>query len=252
MIDWGGFLLKVSAIENSAAKWPLWQTFDPFKGSWIVSDLRSKMELQSFLLKERDGIPGDSVQRAGEFWRQIFSRTYPLFQPLPAEWAQVVADRVLKDEQFEKYPALRGTVVNLMNMIAPVLFHPNRIEILGELMTDHPSLSERFGQLLEPIFLLFDEIIGNKWILDTWIPAALESWGIPAGVEFQPMIVDLGPSLTSVEADLIEVIAKRTEVHVLVPAPQFADDFKFLLAPSQQLYDRAEIRETLLTEPTQP
>lgn len=244
-------MLKVSALENSTSKWPLWNSFDPFRAVWIVSDLRSKIELQSHLLKDRAGIPGDSVLRAHEYWRQIFSRAYPLFQPLPLEWSQVVADRLLDDDQFKKFPALRGTVVNLMNLISPVLFHPDRLEILGGLLTQHPGLDERFGKLLPHVIVLFDHLIGNKWIPETWIPAALESWGIPNSVQFQPMIFDLGASLTSVEADLIEVIAQKTDVHVLIPSPKFAEAFQFLLAPSQQLFDRAAERDSLPGEAEQ-
>lgn len=241
-------MLKVTQLSTPQGKWKVWQDFDPFQASWIVSDLRSKIELQTHLLKERDGIPGDSVLRATEFWRQIFYRAYPTYQILPVDWTSVVADKTLQSDEIVRHPSLRGTVVKLMNFLAPVLFHSERAEILADFLRENPSAHERLGTLFPAAISLFDEILKNHWMIESWIPAALENWGLPEAMTFPPLYFDLGASLTSVEADLIEELGRRGDVHVLIPAPAFTEQFQFLLAPGNQLFDRAGQRDRLETD----
>lgn len=199
---------------------------------WIVPDINSKVILVDRLLRQHQGFGGEPVLRAHELWLQLLRGAHPECRVVPNEWLQVIAHEVLKGDQFRESPSLRGTAANLALLLAPLLFHPNREDILQDFGERHHQFSFRFAEILPSVLQIFDFFVERNWLLESWVPAALQNWGIP---EFKKnLIFDLGASLTSVEADLIKQLAQECDVKLLWYSIRDAERFEYLLAPSLQ------------------
>lgn len=234
--------LSNHSCESTIAKWQSLADFDPRHQSWVVSDLRSKLEVQSHLLDKWGGMPAEAVLRARELWHQIFRRRYPMIKIVTLDWIHLQASHWLMKshrELFQENPNLIKTVVDLVDTLSPVFLHPNRQEILEDYFSHFPATKERF-ELVWPVCLeLADRWEQQKIVAESWIPLVLENsdWdgkvpGFPSDWTFT---FDLGGSLSAAELQLIQKISHQHQVKVLSPSKKWIDSFPFLLQPYKSL-----------------
>lgn len=230
--------LRSISCESTQQKWQSLESFDPRDQSWVVSDLRSKLEVQSYLLGKTKGIPADAVIRARELWLQIFRRTFPSTKLVTLDWIYLQSSHWLMTSHqvmFAENPSLMKTVVDLVDTLSSIFWHPNREEILEEFFKTFPATFERFEKVWPMCLELADYLQEHHLVTENWVPAVLENSGwsgqVPGLRSEHSFVFDLGGSLSSFEAQLIEKLGRSYKVLVLAPSLSWIDKFPFLLQP---------------------
>lgn len=234
-------LINISC-PSTRQKWQYLEKMDPHSEIWVVSDLRSKLEVQSLLLEKFDGIPSDAVLRARELWQQIFRRRHPLAKIVSLDWIHLQAGHwLLKShgEIFSANPNLIKTVVDLVDSLAPVFLHPGRDEILEDYFENFPETRDRFQQVWPVCLELADRLDQQGIVADAWIPLVLENgdWDghVPGFKGEWNFTFDLGGSMSAAEMQLIQKLSRRHSVRVLSPSKKWLDEFPFLLQPYRSI-----------------
>lgn len=228
--------LQARHFPDVQSKWKELDGFDPADSTWVVPDLRSKLEIQELLVQRHQGIPSDAVIRVKELWLRVFQRLSPETRLVSLDWVYLQAQTWLgEDEFFKQHPILVRSTVDLLDSLAPIYLHENAQDFLLEFWTQFPDTQDRFESLWIPTQKLIDRLRQNSLTVDRWIPFELQNldWtgqvpGLPKGWNF---IFDLGASMTSSEAELIERLARVNEVQVFAPDKKWTDKSPFLFKP---------------------
>ena len=80
-------MLQIIPIENRSQVNELFANYNPREQSWLVSDLRTKFELQQKILARDGQYIDESVLRASDLWKMLLKRLEPRLRlvsdPLP-------------------------------------------------------------------------------------------------------------------------------------------------------------------------
>ncbi len=230
----------MARLRHPSDKRSLFADFNPDRDVWIVSDLRTKMELQKELMKDRVGMPGDAILRGSELWTQLLKRYVPKASVLSKDWIQIFARTALGETLS---PSDLQICVKLISALGSVFAHPQRDVFFQDLLDRDPSAQTRWGKVLPEAKFLFDQARTRGWILQEALAGVLTEFDDlqlrhPAPGEGR-LFFDLGASLGASEAELIRRLSVHHEVVLLLPRPGHADNFKFLLQPGEALGGQA-------------
>jgi RecB family exonuclease len=243
-------MLKVVCLSHSDQKSPFLENFDETKETWLVSDLRSKFEVQSFLLARTSGYEDLSVYRASELWRLLLRRLRPELQIAPRDFISSWLTHQLKKmaaggNNPMLQPQAAKSFLAMMDLFAPVFLHSQGPARLSEFFEAHPSAAERWKNWSELSYALFQVILREKWILPAWIPSILAQEEKLEDVWSRPLWVEMGAGLRQSEVELLKRFAAVTDVTVFLPELKDKGSFSFLLQPNEELRSRAEKTEAL-------
>lgn len=223
-------MIKIARLSNPHEKINIFKKFDPDQDLWVVSDLRSKLELQKEILHHRQGMPGDAILRGSELWMQLLKRVAPRSILVSREWLTLFARTALAGR-------LTATdlqiCVDLIVVLAPVLSFPGRQELFAQMLQADPSAQTRWGKVLPEAQFLFDQAKSRGWVLQEALAPMLTEFNDLKLPRTRCIYFDLGASLTSPEAELIKRLSEHHEVVVLLPRPPAAEKFRFLLQPGE-------------------
>ena len=76
------------------------------KTTWLISDLKSKLEIQKLLLSKSEFLNAESVLRASELWRLLLFRVNPEWQIVSREFAISLISQYLKDLRTDELQSL--------------------------------------------------------------------------------------------------------------------------------------------------
>lgn len=229
-------MLKVARLRQPTDKRALFQSFRPDEDVWVVSDLRTKLELQKELMSERPGLPGDAILRGSELWTQLLKKHFPKATVISKDWMQLFARTALGNALS---PSDLNVAVELTSVLGSVFAHPDRDVFLEDLLARDPSAATRWGKVLPEAQLLFDQARSRGWILQEALASVLTNVEDPRLRHPLPgrgrLFFDLGASLGASEAEIIRRLARVHDVVVLLPRPAHAENFRFLLQPGESL-----------------
>src|SRR3954454_6230452 len=96
-------MIRYRLIHSRLDKEALLDSFDPFEQQWIVSDLKSKQEIQNRLLARYGCVPGECVLRASELWRKWLGHLSHSYRVVsPAFLVASVAEYLEHKKKFNK------------------------------------------------------------------------------------------------------------------------------------------------------
>lgn len=229
-------MLKIARLQHPSDKSALFQDFQPDHDVWIVSDLRTKLELQKELMRDREGLPGDAILRGSELWTQLLKKHLPKATVISKDWMNLFARTALGQALS---PSDLKIAVELISVLGSVFAHPDRATFLEDLLARDPSAQTRWGKVITEAQFLFDQARGRGWILQESLPAVLTEFENPRLRHPAPgrgrLFFDLGASLGASEAELIRRLSEVHDVVVLLPRPAHAENFRFLLQPGESL-----------------
>lgn len=241
-------MLKIARLRQPADKRALFQDFQPDHDVWVVSDLRTKLELQKELMRDRAGLPGDAILRGSELWTQLLKRHLPQAMVVSKDWLHLFARTALGEALS---PSDLKIAVELISVLGSVFAHPDREVFLRDLLERDSSARTRWGKVVTEAQFLFDQARARGWILQESLAAVLTEFENPRLRHPAPgrgrLFFDLGASLGASEAELIRRLAAHHEVVVLLPRPAHAENFRFLLQPGESL--DGEVIEVPATPP---
>ena len=221
-------MLTLMAIAEPRDQQKMFSTFDPARATWVVSDLKAKLDLNRKLLESREFIPGESVLRASELWRTILGRLRPDLQLISREFTvTLIAQKLASSEhEWARAPGAAQAAFDHLSQFVPVLAHPEGEEMMREWLKTNAPSGARWGRWFDLSLQLWKEFLAEGFIAPSWAAGVLANELSLHDAWSRPLYVDLGPELSAVEADLLVHLSEAIDVMVLKPAPAWAQEYK--------------------------
>lgn len=241
-------------IQSPSQIEELFASFNPQTQSWVVSDLRTKLEMQKVLIERQGYFLDSAVLRASDLWKLLLKRLAPELRIVSKDFARSLL-RSFVDKNagvFNINSTSEKSLFNYMTQLAPLALAADADEQISKWFLDHPEISLRWQSwyLIARSSLRW-MIQEKKVIIADWIPSYLqENDGLETAWE-QDIIVDLGAEISSVEAEVFQRISHRQDVVVIEPRPTWHSEFQYLLQPYEYLRPQAQQVQTL-TVPGRP
>lgn len=204
----------------------------------MVSDLRTKFELQQKILARDGQYFDESVLRASDLWKILLKRLDPGLRLVSDPFARSLL-RTIMDENEQALgvnSSAADTVFAYIDQMAAVLFHPEGTSRLEEWFETHQESKNRWRDwYLRARYCALKLLNEHRVITADWITAYLQNFNELERVWNTSLIVDLSGEISRVEAELLQSLARSVEVTVLEPNPNWKKDFYFLLQPYEDL-----------------
>lgn len=249
-------MLKIVQIQHPSQVEEIFSSFDPRRQSWVVSDLRTKTELQNHLMDRQGYFLDETVLRASDLWSLLLKRAVPHLRKVSREFAKSLLRSFIarNGEQLGISTGSERTIFSYMDQLAPLLLAEDAHERLSKWFEDQNEISERWQTwyLIARAALRW-MIHEQKVIVPSWIPSFLQEVDALQELWSQELIVDLGAELSSVEAELLQRLSRHCDIVVLEPHPAWRQEYSYLLKPYEYLRTQASWMQTLKTsKPSTP
>ena len=208
-------------------------SFDPLTTTWIVSDLKTKLDLNRALLEERQFLPGEAVLRASELWKTLIARVRPDLQIVSREFATaLIAERLsARAEAWARAPGAPAAAYEYLGQLMPILAHPQGDEMAEAWLEKNDAARARWGRWYATARDLWINLREDGFVAPPWAAGVLANEPAISSAWNRPLVVDLGAEITQVEADLIAAMSVELDVLVLKPDPAWADEQRRTLQP---------------------
>ncbi|MBX2987476.1 MAG: PD-(D/E)XK nuclease family protein [Bdellovibrionaceae bacterium] len=226
-------MLRILRLPSRAAVAPLIRNFDSRQATWVVSDLRSKLEIQQFLLERDGGYLDTDVLRASDLWKMLLKRARPRMRIVSRDFAASVVRSFLQRhrEELDLKAVSERSLMAAMDRFAGVAFHPEGTATVTDWFADNPDSENRWGRLYLLARAALGFLLSQDMITEKWIAAALQSES-RFGVDWTShLMVDLGAELSGAEAELFKLLSQTTEITLLQPFPRWEREADFMLRP---------------------
>ncbi|WII72878.1 PD-(D/E)XK nuclease family protein [Bdellovibrio sp. 22V] len=236
-------MLQVIPFENRSQISEIFAKYNPREQSWLVSDLRTKFELQQKILAREGQYIDESVLRASDLWKILLKRLDPGLRLVSDPFARSLL-RTIMDENAEILgvnSSAEDTVFSYIDQMAAILFHPEGTTRLQEWFETHPEAENRWREwYLRARFCALKLLNEHRVITSDWITSYLQNFNELERVWNIPLIVDLSGEISRVEAEILRVLSRTIDVVILEPSPAWREDFHFLLKPYEDLRSQSQ------------
>ncbi len=208
--------------------------FDLHSSTWIVSDLKSKTDIQNQCLQQCGYYLDDSILRISDFWRLWLRRLYPEIAVVSSDFIKILVQNFMNSEQIKSISHQidleehqYSTIYNYMTELAPIILSPQSDEIIQEWMKNKNKSWFKWYFVAR---LCLNYLVKEKKVVESrWVSSLLQNADVNLIQWSKHIYLDLGSEMTSVEMGLFTQIAQKTNVTVFVPDPSWKDKYKFLL-----------------------
>lgn len=238
-------MLEIIKMRRRQEAAKLFRKVDFTKATWMVSNLRSKLELQQTLLTAQDFYLDNSVLRASDFWKKILRLAQPQIKVISVDFAKLILRNFFREQskQLQNIKVSENILIPIINQLVPMFVQ----DPVGEKVQDWFEQNPKAEALWKEWYLLarlgFQHLTQeHQSVLPSWIPAFLS-----AGVEIEKywhrkLYVDLSSEISLVEAELITRLSRYQDVCVLMPAYESFrfKSYEYLLAQSSRVTQSEE------------
>ena len=210
--------------------------FEPNEQTWIVSDLKSKQEIQNESVRRFGFYTDDSVMRISDFWRLWMRRLDPAMNVVSSDFIKALVQSFVDTygDELKLGDAEATTLFSYVQELAPLIIHPESQRVVAEWIEAQDEVkkwSEWFLLARTCIRYIIDK---NKVIDAKWSAAYLQNLDLNLLNWPNEMIVDLGTELSSIEMGLFKVLSQKQKIRVLVPFPQWHTRYRYILKTYQE------------------
>lgn len=209
--------------------------YDPLLHTWLVSDLKSKQEIQSESVARHGYFTDDAIMRISDFWRLWMRRLDPTVQVVSGDFIRVLVQSFV-EQHGSKLDLLESEVSTLATAVqefAPLLIHPSSRELMAEWLEEdfkRQQKSKKWQRWYQLADACLNSIIQSHHVIDSkWSAAYLQSVNLDSFKWSRPLFVDLGSELSAVEMGLFKILSQHQDVTIITPDPSWAERFPFLL-----------------------
>jgi hypothetical protein len=207
--------------------------------TWVVSDLRSKFEIQRQILSRQGYYEDLHVLRASELWKLLLRRVRPDLRVVSTDLIRALVKDQMETLELPLGPSSDQAICDFMDQFAPVIFYPGGADQLRAWFEKNPQSYERWGAWYRLAEQFAPHFLEKGMLAPTWVSSVLLSElsqaAKPEALWSRPLIVDLGCELTQTESDLVQILSRDYEVEVLKPEPNFSARYSSLLTPYDHL-----------------
>lgn len=225
------------------------RAFEPNHSTWVVADLRLKLEIQQHVLSQQGYFADESILRVSELWKTILKRLFPDFHIRSVESIKIILSEWLENEELSFKDNVDDTVMKVMDLMHPLYVHQQNSSVGHEQMRswlyENTDSLQRWGGWYVLAEKYFQQFLQKKIISPRWMAGFLQSQlSLEVGWS-RPLIFDLGSQLSQTEADLILMLSRFLDVKVLAPRLDLSHRFEYLLKPYAFLRDQAFAHSSL-------
>lgn len=234
-------MLELIEIQRPEDKLSYLNEFDVHNQTWLVSDLRTKFEIQSRLFEKVEILEEDAILRASEFWRKFLVRNFPDLNLVSADVARTLLGLWLREnESEEKWLHSPGAAESLfahMQQLLPLIVQTGLRQEVEDWFEQNPEASLRWKTWWELSTQYLGEFLKVGLFPSSWGQALLVDRDLAAHWS-RDLVVDLNIEMTPLEAEVIWQIAQTTNVKVFVPSPDWIGSFEMAYQGYFHLFDR--------------
>lgn len=224
-------MLEFLKVENPQSVNQLLKNFNPQLQTWIVSDLKSKQEIQNESIQRIGYYTDESILRASDFWALWLRRLDPVIQVVSSDFIRTLTLLFidLYGEQLELSESDAVTLGQYVQELAPLLLHPTSESIIQEWI-ETSEKNKKWVLWYKKAKACIQFIVFEKKVIDKkWSAAYLQTIDLTSFTWPHEIIVDLGSELTSVEMGLFKILSQSGKVQIVTPSPVWKEKFPFLL-----------------------
>lgn len=215
--------------------------------TWLVADLEHKKWLQDVFFETESWLSEDRVLRANELWLKILVRKFPDLNVVSPMFMDSFIKQWLPKQNIDwaRGESSSKVLKQYMEFFLPILIQEGSLQTMQGWFKENPSALLRWGNWFQLSLKLWQELGENKFILAKWAPSYL--LGESQGLAWEEgIIVDLGPDLSIVEAQLLQVLAKSNNVTIVAPNKDWRKNYSRALWPYAYLLSETHETDTSL------
>lgn len=199
--------------------------------TWIVSDLKSKQDLQNICLNRQGYYTDENILRISDFWQIWLRRLAPKMTVASNDFIQLLVEKIVGQHQDQMLVEKNQskTLHNYIRQLAPLLLSGSDPLQEWLVANNFNNPEHRWYKWYKAAQLTLFQIIEQNVLESSWISAYLQNLDLAKIVWPRPLVIDLGSQMTSVEMGLLNTIAKSMDVYVITPVPEWKSQFQFLL-----------------------
>lgn len=245
-------MLQIVPFKSRSQIEEVFASYDPQSQAWLVSDLRTKFELQQKILQRDGQYVDESVLRASDLWKILLKRLAPQLTLVSDAFAKSILASMM-DEMSDLLGVNASAVETAfayLDQLAPVLFHPEGASRLTDWFSENPEAQSRWQEWYLRSRAYMARLIDEYHIITAdWITSFLQNFNELERVWDISLIVDLSGEMTRVEAEILSRISRNVDVVILEPAPDWRGQFSYLLKPYQDLHQQTQDIKKLTSLP---
>lgn len=238
-------MLEFFKVKNPDQIKSLLKTYDSARDTWIVSDLKSKQEIQNEAIQKYSYYTDDAVLRVSDFWRLWIRRLEPTLQVVSSDFIKSLVQHFV-DLYGAKLEIIDSEVSSLNKAVqefAPILLHPASDEVLQEWLESQTS-EKKWGRWYQLAKVCLNYIVYEKRAIDSkWSAAYLQTLDLNFLSWDRKIFIDLGSELTTVEMGLFKHISRTQDVMIITPDPEWKEKFPYLLNTYKENFGYGDINE---------
>ena len=188
------------------------------KGLYIVSDIKSKIQFQNFLLEKKTQLHTDFIQRAGDFYCELFQSNDPNHQLISSSQLELLFKNYIKntDDTWLKNIPSHQTILHSLHTFLPFFNHPEGTASF-EMWIQQFSKKTGWVHWYEPAKKFWTYLKKNK-LIEKSLTKYLLTDQILSNCN-SPLTIDLSFSIDFVEAGIITALSSVQDVTLLLPPP---------------------------------
>lgn len=243
-------MLEIIEVKTPEQKQIYLDTFDPQRQTWLVSDLRTKFEIQSRLFQFREVLEEDAILRASELWNKFIVRLFPDLHLVSKDVALTLLTLWLREEKFNwsDSPGAAESLYSHMQQMLPLLVQTQARNQMPEWFQQNPKAALRWEAWWELGIRSLARFIDSGLFPAAWGQALLVERDLSPQWK-RDLIVDLNGEITPLEAEILWQLSRYRDVKVLFPFPQWIQAFEPSFQGYFHLYDHLQRSRPRLQEP---
>lgn len=205
--------------------------FNPQTTTWVVSDLKSKQEIQAQCIEKYGFYSDEAILRVSDFWKMWMRRLAPSTQIVSSEFIKVLIGQFIElqgaEDGIQAYEA--KTLYKYVSDLAPLLLHPQSHEVLADWVEEKetkPQWSKWIAISQKCLDYIAQE---HNCIESAWIVSYLQKLELEKIVWPKKLIFDLGSQMTSLEMGLLNTLSRDNQIEIIVPDPAWKNKFHYIL-----------------------
>ena len=224
-------MLEFLKIQHPDQIKELLKNFNPGTQTWIVSDLKSKREIQNESMLRFGYYTDDAILQVSDFWQIWLRRLEPTLQVVSSDFIRTLV-QIFIDTYGSTLDITENefsTLDKAVQELAPLLLHPESDHLLKEWMQTQDEDKKWIKWYLRARTCI-RYIVDEKRVIDKkWSAAYLQTIDFDQIKWNRELIIDLGTELSSIEMGLFKILSQDQKVTVYVPSPEWQSQFPFLL-----------------------
>lgn len=227
--------------------------FDFENNTWVLSDLRSKLEIQNRIFKSQGFTLDEYILRASDLWRTLLRKSEPEFEVISLDYALLLVKNFLGQIKSTEEAFLGLSEKNWLDQLSrwsQVVFDQQLKKQVDSYFQENQELKKSLGREFILAGLLSDFFMHQKKIISGWIPAFLQSRMKFNEVWSRPLWVDLRGELTQGEAEIFQVLSRNQDVYIFRPDSDFetnyfniAKPYEYLISKSNKVKDLPAVKK---------